>query len=256
MYTIKRRQQPIIFKGSSIKIDDVFSLEKIGAGHDGYVFRYNDKALKVLKYDILTRKTKDLMTFDKAMYFAENMRFHRFASPEDILLDEDGVYCGYSMKFLDDVTLEKKKGTPRYRTTSSFTCGDLIHAFDELESDVENLSKHKIEMRDLNKGSYVFTSDFMQIVDMDKFKRYINSHANVKDKNVSSLNFLIAKFLLMEMKRARGIVTEEQVKILNTWLKRTVNSRHLLNDLSKEIGTNYSMTIGEFAKEKANRILG
>lgn len=46
----------VIF-GSNLKsIKNIYGLEKIGAGHDGLVFKYNDKALKLLKYDIENRQ--------------------------------------------------------------------------------------------------------------------------------------------------------------------------------------------------------
>lgn len=252
MNKTEKQFKPVTFKESSIYIPNVFELPKIGAGHDGYVFQYNGMALKVLKYDILTRKEKNLMTFDKARYFISRLSLKRFVSPKDILLDEDGVYCGYSMDFLDDVTKEDKKGTPRYKETSKFTCGDLISSVDELSDDVQSLNENGVLMEDLNRGSYIFTADFMHICDMDKFKMMFTS--NVTDKNTSKLNFLIAKFLYMEMLKNPN-VTKEQLKALQRWVKESANSRRFVDSLHREIGTDYNLTIGEYAEEKRKSLI-
>ena len=64
---------PVTIAGTSEVIPNVYELEKIGAGHDGYIFRFNNQVLKILKYDINLRKQKGLMTFDKASYFKNNL---------------------------------------------------------------------------------------------------------------------------------------------------------------------------------------
>ena len=91
-----------VFRSSPEEIPNIFTLPRIGAGHDGYVFKFNDKALKLLKYDISLRKEKRLMTFAKAVYFQEELDLKRFTKPIDILLDEEGVYSGYVMEYLEE----------------------------------------------------------------------------------------------------------------------------------------------------------
>lgn len=69
---------------SKIIIPNIYDLEKIGAGHDGSVFHCQDLAIKLLKYDVKERKTKGLMSFDKADYF-QNLSFKRILAPIEIL---------------------------------------------------------------------------------------------------------------------------------------------------------------------------
>ena len=85
-------RMPIFMSNVSVKIPNVFELKRLGAGHDGVVYRYDDLVFKLLKYDIDLRKQKDLMTFEKAYYFMENLDLKRIAQPIDILFDSDGVY--------------------------------------------------------------------------------------------------------------------------------------------------------------------
>ena len=94
--------KPVVMSNAYKLIPDVAALGKVGAGHDGIVYRYGDYVFKVLKYDIDVRKAKDLMTFEKATYFVNNLHLNRIAQPIDILLDSDGVYTGYVMRFFDD----------------------------------------------------------------------------------------------------------------------------------------------------------
>ena len=251
MYRLERKA--VVFRKSGIVIPDVTELEKIGSGHDGIVYRYGDKVVKVLKYDLATRKDKGLMTFDKAVTLADEFDGKRFVKPEDILLDEDGSYCAYSMDFLDDVTLEKKKGTPKYKEVSSFTCGDLITAISELKLDVEELNRLRIFIKDINRGSYIFTNDFMHICDMDKFQRLAGTIHTTKDMNRKALNFIIAKFIYFEILKKKN-PDKEQLKALNAWIKKSSNSSTFLDGIEREIGTNYSSPIGEYIEEKAKSL--
>ena len=132
-----------VFRSSLEVVPDIFSLPRIGAGHDGYVFRFNNKALKLLKYDISLRKEKRLMTFTKAVSFQDELDLKRFAKPTDILLDEEGVYSGYVMDYLEDVTSEDKKDLPIHRSIVDFTCGELVHTANQLEEDFAELSRKK-----------------------------------------------------------------------------------------------------------------
>ena len=94
----------VVLRSTLEVIPDISALPRVGAGHDGRVFKFNDKALKLLKYDISLRKEKNLMTFSKATYFLDELDLKRIIKPIDILLDSEGVYTGYVMEYLDDVT--------------------------------------------------------------------------------------------------------------------------------------------------------
>ena len=73
----------VILDSSHEVIPNIHVLEKLGAGHDGIVFRYGDKALKLLKYDVTLRRKKGLMTYDKAIAFSDNLDLRRITNPID-----------------------------------------------------------------------------------------------------------------------------------------------------------------------------
>lgn len=239
----------VVFRSTLEVIPDINALPKVGAGHDGIVFRLNDKALKILKYDIDLRKEKNLMTFSKATYFLDELNLRRIVKPIDILLDSEGIYTGYVMDYLEDVTSTKKKGTPIYREPSDFSCGELIHSMHDFIDDFNELTRKNVLATDINRGSYVFTTDFMHLCDMDKYQLGL---VRVDDLNKSRLNFVIAKFLYIVMSKG---LDKEQLKKLNIWLKQVVNSRDFLESLECEIGTDYRAPISEFADYKVKKII-
>lgn len=240
-------KKTVIFRDSLEAVENVYDLEYLGAGHDGLVFKLGDKALKLLKYDIKLRKDKGLMTFDKALYFKSNLDLKRVVQPRDILLDEDGIYVGYVMDYLQDLT--KDSNSPTYRTPGDFLCGDLVSSINDLEIDFQKLSSKHVVANDINKGSYIFASDYLHMCDMDKFKR-ISESAATNDINISKLNFFIAKLLFFEMLKGENSEIEENREELRTWVKKSTNSVSFLDDIRKEIDRNYSMPISEFANEK------
>ena len=239
----------VVLRSTLEVIPDISALPRVGAGHDGRVFRLNDKALKILKYDISLRKEKNLMTFSKATYFLDELNLKRIVKPIDILLDDDGSYTGYVMDYLEDVTNPKKKGMPIYREVSDFSCGDLINSTHELIEDFNELTKKNVLATDINRGSYIFTTDFMHLCDMDKYQMGL---VRVEDLNKSRLNYVVAKFLAVLMSK---YLDKEQLKKLNVWLKQVVNSRNFLELLENEIGTDYRSPISEFAEYKVKKIV-
>lgn len=241
-----KRPMTIILDGV-LCIEDIFDLPKLGAGHDGIVFKYGNLALKLLKYDITTRKERKLMTFQKANFFKERLHSKRLVRPKGILLDEDGIYCGYTMDALDDITKksEKKPG--------DFTVQDLHLAIDELERDVEELTQNRIAVKDLNRGSYIFTSNFMQICDMDKFIQVVK-YKGLKDINLQALNFIIAKFFLYQIQKMQDI-DEKDLKILRAWIKRCITSNSFLDTTREEIEDLNDATIDQYLDIKKDMVL-
>ena len=251
MARIFYQNKTYVFKNGSEVIPNIFTLPRIGAGHDGYVFRFNNKALKLLKYDINLIKEKGLMTFSKVSYFQERLDVKRIAKPTDILLNEDGVYSGYVMDYFEDVTSKDKKDLPIYRSIVDFTCGDLIHAANQLEEDFSELSKKKVLAADINAGSFIYTTDFIRLCDMDKYQI---SDRDVTERNKATYNYIFAKYLYYAMELCNEL-DKEQLKKLNTWVKKMTNSRQFISSLAKEIGRNYSVPIREYAKDKAKEII-
>ena len=52
----KNTIKQVIFAKDLKIIENLHGLKKIGAGHDGIVYQYENKAIKELKYDIEKRK--------------------------------------------------------------------------------------------------------------------------------------------------------------------------------------------------------
>lgn len=237
--------------GISIEQDD---LEKIGAGHDGIVYKYGDIAIKILKYDVNFRKTKNLMTFEKVNYLIETLELNRIVMPIDVILDEDGVYSGYVMNFIDDLYSAKKIGTSQYKEPGEFLKLDLVRSVQELSDDFLQLTRNSIIARDINGGSYMFPSDFIHLCDTDKYIINSRNSGNIHEQNMSSLNFVFAKLLFYEMKKTDSY-TIESLKLLRNWIKKSSNSKSFINELIVEIGNDMNSPISEFADYKFKKIL-
>lgn len=247
----KREPFPVIFRNNFEVVPNIYDLERVGAGHDGIVFRLGDKALKLLKYNIEDRKEKGLMTFEKAVFFQDEFDFKRIVQPKDVLLSEDGIYTGYVMDYLEDVTIPKKQNSPVYKQPGDFTCGDLIQSVNELSEDFNDMTKKKVVAKDLNRGSYIYTSDFMHLCDMDKF--LMNCYG-AEDLNKKALNFAIVKCLYYEMLKA-DTFDKQQLRQLSNWIKESSNSRTFIRSLTTEIGQEYTTPIKEYTKEKVKTII-
>lgn len=237
-------------------IPNIFDLKRIGAGHDGVVFQYNDKALKILKYDILIRREKNLMTFDKALYFQNELSLKRIIQPIDTLLDSEGVYSGYVMPLLDNLADDRRRNSPDYKSPGTFTCGDLFRTTYELEEDFSELTSKKVVAKDINRGSYIYTSSFLHLCDMDKYLSLLNSSTtlSIEDANKRALNFTIAKFLYYQMLEGNSF-DKLQKKQLENWVKTNSNSRTFMGKLRAEIGGDELYPIGEYAREKAKTLI-
>lgn len=245
------RHQEVRLAGSKIVIPNVYALQRLGGGTDGLVYKYNDDiVVKILKHDVEERKIKKLMTFQKANYFCENLKLKRIAVPIDMALDSDGIYNGYAMKFLDDLS-KMDKNSPNYKSSGEFTCGNLIYAANELRDDFNQLTKAKVVAKDINEGSYIFTPNFIYLCDTDK---YYLVEKPPKDENLKMYNYTISKLLTYVMKKLPEYKKEDK-KTLENWVKRCANSGDYLQELSREIGSDYKTPISEFAKYKMKKII-
>ncbi len=249
--SVPNEELPVTISSNYKTIPNVYKLPRIGAGHDGYIFQFNNQALKLLKYDITLRKEQGLMTFEKALYFKDHLHLQRITQPTDILLNQDGVYTGYVMPYIDDLTSPKKKGTPRYRQPGDFSCGDLIESWDLLEQDFSQMTANHVRAKDINRGSYLFGSDFMYLCDMDKYEVTSGSPA---DMNQSSLNFAMAKFLAYEMEKSDAY-DKSRKREIDRWVKKQSNSRGFFQDIQTEIGSDYGTPISEFTDYKVKTLL-
>lgn len=244
-----RRPQPIVLD-DHVSFDDIFDLPRLGSGHDGYVFKYGNLALKLLKYDIPTRRERNLMTFKKAQFFKNELDLRRMLKPEGVFFDEEGQYAGYYMPAIDNLANPK---SPNYRSPSSYSTEDLLYAIYDLESDRDELTRKNVVMKDLNRGAYLFDSEFMKICDMDKFYRAL-SRTGVHSLNIQGLNFLIAKFFLYEIQSKKDI-TDGQKKAVLRWVKSCINDIHFISRTKDELFETPNATIGDYLDEKCKILL-
>lgn len=238
----KQFETDVFFSRAYIHIPDITQLNKLGIGHDGAVFGYGDLALKTLKYDIDQRKEKNLMTFEKAKYIITELSLRRVSQPIDILLTQDGIYTGYVMKKYDDV--RKEPYTNKNRT---FVMSDLENVINDLESDFADMSDKHVIVDDINRGSYIVTSDYLVMCDMDKF-RIMPSCKTAHNLNKGKLNFYLSKWLFYEMLNGYNF-TKEDKKNLIKWVRNNTNSRTFTSELRTDCLIDPNYPVREYALE-------
>lgn len=252
MKRYNNRKKPVIFNNGNTCIDNIFELEKIGSGHDGIVFRFNNLALKLLKYDITLRKDKSLMTYDKAIAFMNRLYVKRTTKPLECMFDEDGIFCGIVMDYIFDVT--SSKDLSLRRDSGDFTCRELLECVYDLYDDFSSFTESGILVEDLNRGSYIYSYDYVHLCDMDKFKILSTSSHNIYDNNINKFNFYIAKLLYFEMIKDKSL-SKEDLRQLSKWVRQVSNGRNFILSLEKSIGTLDDTKVGDFSKSMCKSIL-
>ena len=253
-YYIPRKK---LFTGTNFKeIPDVFSLERVGAGHDGFVYRDGDVVYKVLKHGIDGRKERGLMSFDKAMNF-QTLDVNRIIKPDDVLIDEDGVYAGYVMHYYEDLSKKDEEGIVK-KQIGEFTVEDFLISVSELCDDVSELTKRGIVIKDINRGSYIFSSDFLHICDMDK---YFLNRGQALRINWNQLNFIVAKLMYFEKMEREGYFKDNEFaneinKRMNKWVSKSANSSNFIRTLETELnGSNLNSPLSEFVDFTFQKII-
>lgn len=246
-----KRTKSVILRSNLEYIPNVYELPKLGAGHDGEVYKYNNLVLKLLKYDLEVRKTRGLMSFDKALYFQEELDLKRFTKPIDILLDENGVYTGYVMNYLEDLSNPRINKKTIKKSTGDYNVQELISSIIDLRKDFDFLSKKNIIGRDINRGSFLLTDDFLHLCDMDKYQMYV---ACASDLNKRNLNYVIVKLLYFEM-IGFDFVSKQDRKKLIQWIKVCCNDNQFIDDLLRELSKISNEKIYDYAVNKAKSLL-
>ncbi len=252
-YYIPRKR---LFTGADFnEIPDVFSLERVGAGHDGFVYRDGEICYKVLKHGIEGRKEKGLMAFEKAMQM-QQFNVKRMIKPSDVLIDEDGVYAGYVMPFHDDLTKQQDDGTVR-KQIGDFTCGDFLMSVEDLYDDVAELTRRGYVIKDINRGSYIFSADFMHICDMDK---YFLDRSRALQVNWGQLNFIAAKMMYFEKMEREGYFKDNQFakeinKRMNKWVSKCSNAKDFIRQLETTLGSEFHTPLREFTDFTFEKII-
>ena len=253
-YYIPRKK---LFTGTNFKeIPDVFSLERVGAGHDGFVYRDGDVVYKVLKHGIDGRKERGLMSFDKAMNF-QTLDVYRIIKPDDVLIDEDGVYAGYVMHYYEDLSKKDEEGIVK-KQIGEFTVEDFLTSVSELCDDVSELTKRGIVIKDINRGSYIFSSDFLHICNMDK---YFLNRGQALRINWNQLNFIVAKLMYFEKMEREGYFKDNEFaneinKRMNKWVSKSANASNFIRTLETELnGSNLNSPLSEFVDFTFQKII-
>lgn len=246
-----RESKSVILRSDLELIPNIYQLQKLGAGHDGEIYKYKNLVLKLLKYDVQIRKSKGLMTFEKTIYFQEELCLRRITKPIDILLDNDGIYVGYVMNYLEDLSNSKLNTKSVRKTIGDYTLEELICVISDLIVDFETLSNKKVVGRDINRGSFILTEDFLHLCDMDKYQ---NDASNARDLNKRNLNFVISKLLYFEMMNFDFVDKMERRKLIE-WIKCCCNDSDFIFSLLKEITNDNSVNIHDYAVKKVKKLL-
>lgn len=229
---------------SGISID---GLEKIGSGYDGIVYKYGNLVLKIIKYDMNYRSQKVLMTFKKAVYFKDKLDLKRITQPIDILFDYNGFFSGYVMRYVEDVTiLEKNIG--------DFTCGEFLESSNLLKEDFNNLTKNNVLAKDINPASIIYSQNFINLCDIDKYVILENGNSNIEISNRDKFYYVLAKVLYFTMRSVDNL-EKQQLKELYRWIKKASHRSDFLLELEQEINGCYGQPMSEYAKYKLKQII-
>ena len=239
-----------VLLASNLKeIKDVEKLPKLGSGHDGIVYKYDSLALKILKYDIEERKEKGLLSFEKANYFVNECMTKRITMPTDILLDENGIYAGIVMECIDEIEIDELE---------LFT-EDLYISSLELLEDINLLTKNRVGLNDINRGSFLLAKDFLHLCDVDKYIDYRKQNRiNVDFINKDAYNYAISKFIvlkIMEMIKKERQITKEEREILNKWIKFKVKEGKMLKYIEEELKDSKQIIFKDFLEKQKQKII-
>lgn len=243
---MEKKVKQLRFANNLKSIDNLYELKKIGAGHDGIIYEYENQAIKELKYDLDTRKQQCLMTFDKVQYFIEwSKYFKRIVAPHDILLDNDGMYCAYSMDLIKKIDLNDYP-------ISNTPINIFLNSIHELYEDFEILNKMHVLAKDINSGSYLFDENFIHLCDLDKYIIY-PEYKSINFMNKKIYNYTISKFLYSLM--YDKTLSKEDLKKLSNWVRKCSGNNIFLNQLDEELTPILNEPIGEYTNNVKKKIL-
>lgn len=229
----------IIIEGRGIIIPNINSLKRLGAGHDGRVYKFEDKALKIVKYDQETREKKGLMTLEKILYFIEKCHMRRMTNPKEILNYTDGQFSGYSMKYVETTS----------KSFFEFQCKELLECVLELQADFEILNQINVAAKDINSGSYILSNDLLHLCDLDKYE--IKPHYQAVAINRTALNYAIYHFLYLCYRSLFNDEIEKlERKILSEIIKVNSNRNNVVLHLTQELKPYLNATIREYYEDK------
>ena len=219
-----------------LTIPNIFDLPSIGAGHDGYVFHFNGKAIKYLKYTPKIREEKGLMTLEK-FETLKDVKTKRIIMPEDAFYTEEDEFIAYTMPFIHDYN--KEDGALNI-LPGDFYYGDFLDAIIDLEEDFEELNRAGVVAREINRGSFLYDLEFLKMCDIDKYQIGVK---RPNELNRNMLNFIIAKVIYYQLLDEGP--DKAKLKALNNWIKKTCQSSNFVPDLKKKLEKDPTKLINE-----------
>lgn len=219
-----------------ITIPNIFDLPSIGAGHDGYVFHFNGKAIKYLKYTPKIREEKGLMTPEKFDCLSD-LHLRRIIMPEDAFYDENGVFSAYTMPYVHDYS--KETGALSI-SPGDFYYGDFLDAINDLEIDFDELSRAGVVANEINRGSFLYDLEFLKMCDVDKYQIGVR---RATELNRKMFNFIIAKVIYYEILKKGA--DKDRLKALNNWIKKSCQSSAFVDNLKVKLEKDPTKLISE-----------
>ncbi len=237
------KSKTVTINNSLTTIPDIYKLKVLGKGHDGIVFGYHDLALKLYKHNLDYIYSHDLMTYEKICYFIKHIDLRRIITPIDSLFDEKGVYCGYVMpKYLPFDPEAKNKFPPC--DYAIYTCQDFLVALNELEQDFNILTDHYLIPKDINYGSYIYTTDFLHMCDADK---YYFVDRNPKQQNDQIFKYITMKLIYCMIISVKTYNKQEKTQVLKN-LKQIIRNHSNYSKLQQELIRNPHEDLSTFTK--------
>ena len=232
---------------SNLKPIEINPNWQIGKGTDGTVFKYNQLALKILKFDNKTREQKGQLDFEKAQFFVREIKNKRINFPIDILLDENGIYSGIVMNLISLLD-------PSQIDLSQFSMDDLFLFIEELTEDYEKiLTPKKIVPKDINFGSYCVSPDFLQMCDVDKYC-ILSKESIARIKNNDLLIYSLAKSIYY-LNFITVNTTKEERQKWQKWVKLQVKEQNLARKIERANQENHFTNVNEYIIYTRKKVL-
>lgn len=117
------------------------------------------------------------------------------------------------------------------------------------------MGRKMVVAKDINRGSYIYTDNFLHLCDMDKyFKVDDKTTLSVSDENKKMCNFVIAKALYYEMQKLYNVDKSDE-KQLNNWVKKSSNSRTFMQELRADLVGGSDEPLHDYVLSKAKKIV-
>lgn len=133
----------------------------IGSGEEADIYYYKGRALKIYK-----NPTKCILDHDLAKELMK-IDTKRILVPRELIYNSRKKYIGYSREFVENYYKEY---------VGKMKMSEFIREMSYLEEDIKKLSKHKIDIEDLNMSNIlinngIYISDLGSFIKMDELRK-------------------------------------------------------------------------------------